>query len=229
MRDVIIACDFPNKTELMSFLKHFKDEKPFLKIGMELFYGEGPELVKEIKKQGFKVFLDLKLHDIPNTVYKAMKNIATLNVDMVNVHAAGSKKMMAAAIKGLEEGAPNGRPLCIAVTQLTSTSETVLQEELLINSSMDETVRTYAANAKEAGLDGIVCSPLEAYLSRELDIVTVTPGIRFQSDSTDDQVRVTTPKKAKEMGSSFIVVGRSITASSDPLAAYNKCVEEFCA
>ncbi|MCH5225437.1 MAG: orotidine-5'-phosphate decarboxylase [Muribaculaceae bacterium] len=231
-RDVIIACDFGSVEECKGFLDKFKDlsRKPFLKIGMELFYAAGPEIVRELKKQGFKIFLDLKLHDIPNTVKKAMKVLSGLDVDMVNVHASGTKEMMKAALEGLtrEDGS---RPLLIAVTQLTSTSETAMREQLLIDNPMDETIAHYARNAMEAGLDGVVCSPLEASKVKEAcgpQFLTVTPGIRFADSAKDDQVRFTTPAMARELGSDFIVVGRPITAAADPVAAYQKCVEEFC-
>ena len=227
-RDVIIACDFKDEVELMNFLSKFDEEKPFLKIGMELFYGCGPSVVRKIKELGFKIFLDLKLHDIPNTVKKAMRNLAALNVDMVNVHCAGTVKMMQAALEGLQEGCNGGkRPICIGVTQLTSTDSTQLKEELLIEKSMEETVKKYALNAKEAGLDGVVCSALEAGIIKELGMISVTPGIRFADNSVDDQKRVVTPAKAKELGSTYIVVGRAITGASDPKEAYKRCVKEF--
>ena len=223
-KDVIIACDFKSKKEV------FKDEKPFLKIGMELYYAEGPEIVREIKKRGHKIFLDLKLHDIPNTVMKAMKVLSNLDVDMCNLHASGTIKMMEAAIQGLtrEDGT---RPLLIAVTQLTSTSEEVMQNELLINKPLDEVVMQYAYNAKVAGLDGVVCSPLEANKVKEKcgkEFITVTPGVRFADGDVGDQVRVTTPAKAKEIGSDYIVVGRPITQAENPVEAYRRCVKEFC-
>lgn len=229
-RDVIIACDFPNAEQTLAFLDLFKEEKPFVKIGMELYYGAGNEIVRELKRRGHKIFLDLKLHDIPNTVRKAMKVLSALDVDMVNVHASGTKEMMAAALEGLtrEDGT---RPLLIAVTQLTSTSQEAMQEQLLINASIDDTIAHYARNAKEAGLDGVVCSPLEAGLVKEAcgkDFMTVTPGIRFKDGSKDDQVRITDPAGAKEIGSDFIVVGRPITAAPDPVAAYRRCVADFC-
>lgn len=224
---VIIACDFSSKEELFAFLEPFKEEKPYLKVGMELFYKVGPEIVSELKAQGFKVFLDLKLHDIPNTVKRAMRNLAALGVDITNVHAAGGIEMMKAARQGLDEGANGQKPLLIAVTQLTSTDEKMLKEELLINASIDETVRHYAENAQAAGLDGVVCSPLEAPMIREMGLLSVTPGIRLSSDSKDDQKRIATPAYAKELGSSFIVVGRSITAAANPLMAYKMCVEQF--
>ena len=228
-RDVIIACDFSSKEEVIDFLSKFKDEKPFVKIGMELFYAAGPEIVKEIKSMGHKIFLDLKLHDIPNTVMKAMNVLSRLDVDMCNLHAAGTIAMMEAAIKGLtrEDGS---RPILIAVTQLTSTSEERMNEELLINKPIDKVVMHYAMNAKKAGLDGVVCSPLEAAKVHDIcgnDFVTVTPGVRFADGDIGDQVRVTTPAKAREIGSDYIVVGRPITQAEDPVAAYRRCVTEF--
>lgn len=230
-RDVIIACDFGSANECLSFLDKFKDleRKPFLKIGMELFYAAGPDIVKTLKKEGFKIFLDLKLHDIPNTVKKAMKVLSNLDVDMVNVHASGTKEMMAAAKEGLtrEDGT---RPLLIAVTQLTSTSEKAMREQLLIDNPIDETIAHYAHNAMEAGLDGVVCSPLEAAKVKQAcgpQFLTVTPGIRFADSAKDDQVRITDPAMARELGSDFIVVGRPITAAPDPVAAYQRCVDEF--
>lgn len=232
MRDVIIACDFPNAEETLTFLDKFIDEprKPFLKIGMELFYGAGPEIVREIKRRGHKIFLDLKLHDIPNTVRKAMKVLSQLDVDMVNVHAAGAIDMMRAAKEGLtrEDGS---RPMLIAVTQLTSTSEEVMNNQLLIPGTVADCIMQYAANAAEAGLDGVVCSPLEAAVVKErcgADFKTITPGIRFADSAADDQVRITTPARAREIGSDYIVVGRPITAAPDPVAAYRRCVAEFC-
>ena len=228
-KDVIIAGDFNSAEETFAFLDKFTGKKPFVKIGMELFYAEGPEIVREIKKRGHKIFLDLKLHDIPNTVMKAMKVLSGLDVDMVNVHAAGTIAMMEAAIKGLtrEDGT---RPLLIAVTQLTSTDEERMQKELYINKSLEETVMHYAKNAADAGLDGVVCSPLEAGKVHGVcgnGFVTVTPGIRFADGEAGDQVRITTPAKAKEIGSDYIVVGRPITQADDPVAAYERCVEEF--
>ena len=228
-KDVIIACDFNSAEETFAFFDKFTGKKPFVKIGMELFYAEGPEIVREIKKRGHKIFLDLKLHDIPNTVMKAMKVLSGLDVDMVNVHAAGTIAMMEAAIKGLtrEDGT---RPLLIAVTQLTSTDEERMQKELYINKSLEETVMHYAKNAADAGLDGVVCSPLEAGKVHGVcgnSFVTVTPGIRFADGEAGDQVRITTPAKAKEIGSDYIVVGRPITQADDPVAAYERCVEEF--
>ena len=229
-RDVIIACDFPNRETTLAFLDRFEGgRKPYVKIGMELFYGTGPDMVREIKARGHKIFLDLKLHDIPNTVKKAMQVLSALDVDMVNVHASGTVAMMKAALEGLTR--PDGtRPLLIAVTQLTSTSEEVLHKDLLVGASMNDTIAHYAANAKEAGLDGVVCSPLEAGLVKAAcgqDFLTITPGIRFADASTDDQVRITTPARAKEIGSDFIVVGRPITQAEDPVAAYERCLKEF--
>ncbi|MDE7389492.1 MAG: orotidine-5'-phosphate decarboxylase [Lachnospiraceae bacterium] len=228
-KDVIIACDFNSKEEVINFLSQFKDEKPFVKIGMELFYAAGPDIVKEIKKMGHKIFLDLKLHDIPNTVKKAMKVLSELDVDMCNVHAAGTVAMMEAAIQGLTR-ADGTRPLLIAVTQLTSTSEERMQKDLLINEPIDKVVMHYAKNAKTAGLDGVVCSPLEAEKVHSVcgkEFVTVTPGVRFADGEVGDQVRVTTPEKAKEIGSDYIVVGRPITQADNPVAAYRRCVAEF--
>ena len=228
MREVIIACDFSSKEATLSFLDQFKDVKPFVKIGMELYYAEGPSIVKEIKERGHKIFLDLKLHDIPNTVYKAMKNVAALGVDMTNVHAAGTIEMMKAAKKAIDEVNPNTK--LIAVTQLTSTSEEMMQKELWIDHPINDTIQHYALNTQQAGLDGVVCSPLEAKLVKDVcneDFITVTPGIRFDDASKGDQKRVTTPAMAREIGSSYIVVGRPITASDDPVAAYNRCVREF--
>lgn len=232
-KDVIIACDFGSANECYAFLDKFKylEKKPFLKIGMELFYAAGPEIVKELKRRGFKIFLDLKLHDIPNTVKKAMKVLSNLDVDMVNVHASGTIEMMRAAKEGLtrEDGS---RPLLIAVTQLTSTSEEAMRKQLLIDNPIDETIAHYAHNAMEAGLDGVVCSPLEVNKVKEIcgpQFLTVTPGIRFKDSASDDQVRITDPATARDLGSDFIVVGRPITAAQDPLAAYQKCVVEFLA
>lgn len=228
-RDVIIACDFSSKEQTLSFLDKFQGKKPFIKIGMELFYACGPEFVRELKERGHKIFLDLKLHDIPNTVKKAMHVLSSLDVDMCNLHAAGGVEMMKYAIEGLtrEDGT---RPILIAVTQLTSTSEEVLHNELLISENMQNTILTYASNANKAGLDGVVCSPLEAgAIKAKLgkEFITVTPGIRFADSKKDDQVRITTPAKAKEIGSDFIVVGRPITAADDPVAAYERCCQEF--
>lgn len=229
-KDVIIACDFKNKEETLKFLEQFTEEKPFLKIGMELFYSEGPEIVREIKKRGHKIFLDLKLHDIPNTVKKAMVSLSKLDVDMCNVHAAGTIEMMKAAIEGLtrEDGT---RPLLISVTQLTSTSQERMQQELLIKEDLDKVVMHYAENSKLAGLDGVVCSPLEAGKVKEVcgkEFLTITPGVRFETDDVGDQVRVTTPKKAKELGSDYIVVGRPITKAENPVEAYRRCKADFC-
>ena len=227
---VIIACDFKDKEETLNFLNKFEDEKLYLKIGMELFYSEGPEIVREIKKRGHKIFLDLKLHDIPNTVEKAMKSLAKLDVDMTNVHASGTIKMMEAGLRGLtkEDGT---RPLLIAVTQLTSTSQEVMEQDLLIKENIEDVVMHYAENSKKAGLDGVVCSPLEVQAVKKKcgkEFLTITPGIRFSEDSKDDQSRITTPAKAKELGSDYIVVGRSITKAENPQEAYRKCVEDFC-
>ena len=228
-KDVIIALDFAGAKETLEFLDLFGDEKPFVKIGMELFYAEGPSIVKEIKKRGHKIFLDLKLHDIPNTVKKAMKVLSSLNVDMCNLHAAGAGEMMKAAIEGLtrEDGT---RPLLIAVTQLTSTDERTLREELLIGATMEQTVQSYALNAKKSGLDGVVCSPLEAGKVHEIcgeKFLTVTPGVRFADGEQGDQKRIATPEMARALGSDYIVVGRPITAAADPKAAYERCVKEF--
>ena len=228
-KDVIIACDFSSKEQTLAFLDRFTGRKPFVKIGMELYYAEGPEIVREIKRRGHRIFLDLKLHDIPNTVRKAMHVLSRLDVDMTNVHAAGTVDMMRAALEGLtrEDGT---RPLLIAVTQLTSTSEERMQRELLIGASINDTIAKYAENAKEAGLDGVVCSPLEAQLVKDncgAEFMTVTPGIRFADGSKDDQVRITTPERAREIGSDYIVVGRPVTAAEDPVAAYERCCKEF--
>lgn len=228
-KDVIIACDFDSAKQTMDFLGRFTDRKPFVKIGMELFYAEGPQIVRDIKARGHKIFLDLKLHDIPNTVGKAMSVLSRLDVDMCNLHAAGTAAMMEAAIKGFTR--PDGsRPLLIAVTQLTSTSEERMQQELLINAPMADVVSHYALNARNSGLDGVVCSPLEAGTVHKVcgdSFLTVTPGVRFADDVVGDQVRVATPARAKELGSDYIVVGRSITAAQDPVAAYNRCINEF--
>lgn len=228
-RDVIIACDFSSAEATLQFLDKFTDCKPFVKIGMELYYAAGPAIVQQIKARGHKIFLDLKLHDIPNTVKKAMAVLSKMDVDMCNLHAAGTIEMMKAALEGLtrEDGT---RPLLIAVTQLTSTSEERMQRELLINASINDTIVQYARNAKEAGLDGVVCSPLEAGMVKEAcgdAFVTVTPGVRFADGEVGDQVRVTTPARAKEIGTDYIVVGRPITQATDPVAAYKRCVEEF--
>ncbi len=229
-KDVIVACDFANKESCMSFLDNFKEEKPFVKIGMELFYAEGPSIVKEIKARGHKIFLDLKLHDIPNTVKKSMAVLSSLDVDMCNLHAGGTIAMMEAALEGLTR--PDGtRPILLAVTQLTSTSQERMTADLLIDKPIDEVVMHYALNAKKAGLDGVVCSPLESQKVHDVcgaDFYTVTPGIRFADGEAGDQVRVTTPEKANEIGSDYIVVGRPITAAEDPVAAYKRCVAEFC-
>ena len=228
MRDVIIACDFKNKEELFEFLKPFAGLNPFLKIGMEIFYKEGPQLVKTLKEMGCKIFLDLKLHDIPNTVEKAMRNLGELGVEITNCHAAGGVTMMEAARRGLDATEAGKKTELIAVTQLTSISQEVLENELLINHPLNEVVKTYALNAKKAGLQGVVCSPLEAPIIKELGLISVTPGIRFADDSKNDQKRVATPEYAKELGSTYIVVGRSITGAADPVAAYKRCVKEFC-
>ena len=229
-KDVIIACDFAGKAETLAFLDRFGGERPFLKIGMELYYAAGPDIVRELKARGHKIFLDLKLHDIPNTVKKAMAVLRDLGADVINLHAAGTKAMMEAALEGVTR--PDGtRPLLIAVTQLTSTSEERMRAELLIGAPLAETVLHYAENAKNAGLDGVVCSPLEAGLIHGRcgdGFLTVTPGVRFADGDVGDQVRVTTPAKAKELGSDYIVVGRPITQAADPLAAYRRCVAEFC-
>ena len=228
-KDVIIACDFAGKAECMSFLDKFTGVKPFVKIGMELFYAEGPQIVRDIKERGHKIFLDLKLHDIPNTVKKSMAVLSRLDVDMCNLHAGGTVAMMKAAIEGLTR--PDGtRPILIAVTQLTSTSEERMRSDLLIEKPMEQVVMHYALNAKRAGLDGVVCSPLEAAAVHSVcgkEFYTVTPGIRFADGDKGDQSRVTTPERAKEIGSDYIVVGRPITAAADPVAAYERCVKEF--
>ena len=228
--DVIIACDFKNKADTLAFLDRFEGKKPYVKIGMELFYGEGPDIVREIRARGHEIFLDLKLHDIPHTVKKAMANLARLGVSMTNVHAAGTIDMMRAAVEGLELGSNGPRPLLIAVTQLTSTSQERMQRELLIAETIENTVAHYARNAREAGLDGVVCSPLEAGLVKTAcgaDFLTVTPGIRYPDGELGDQSRVTTPQKAREIGSDFIVVGRPITAAADPVAAYERVCRDF--
>ena len=228
-KDVIIALDFKDKETTLQFLDKFKEKKPFVKIGMELFYSEGPEIVKQIKERGHKIFLDLKLHDIPNTVEKAMQSIARLDVDMVNLHAFGGIAMMQAGLKGLRSSS-GFNPILIAVTQLTSTDQEVMEKEILIEKPLKEVVKEYALNAKKAGLQGVVCSPLEAqYIHKECgdDFYTVTPGIRFSDDTNDDQKRITTPSKAKEIGSDYIVVGRPITKADDPVEAYNYCIKEF--
>ncbi|MDE6313224.1 MAG: orotidine-5'-phosphate decarboxylase [Lachnospiraceae bacterium] len=228
-KDVIIACDFSSKEEVIDFLNKFSEEKLYLKVGMELFYAEGPEIIREIKKRGHKIFLDLKLHDIPNTVKKAMSVLANLDVDMCNVHAAGTVAMMEAAIQGLTK-TDGSRPLLIAVTQLTSTSEERMKEDLLIDKPIDKVVMHYAGNAKKAGLDGVVCSPLEAGKVHDVcgqEFLTVTPGVRFADGDMGDQVRVMTPSQARKIGSDYIVVGRPITGAEDPVAAYHRCVKEF--
>lgn len=228
-KDVIVACDFSSKEETMAFLEKFQGKKPFVKIGMELFYAEGPDIVREIKARGHKIFLDLKLHDIPNTVKKSMAVLSRLDVDMTNLHAGGTIAMMEAAIEGLTR--PDGtRPLLIAVTQLTSTSEERMKNDLLINEKMDRVVMHYAHNAKVAGLDGVVCSPMEAGKVHKVcggGFLTVTPGVRFADGDKGDQVRVMTPEQAKKIGSDYIVVGRPITAAADPVAAYERCINEF--
>lgn len=228
-KDVIIACDFSSKQEVKDFLSKFTEDKLFIKIGMELFYSEGPEIVRQIKKMGHKVFLDLKLHDIPTTVMKSMNVLSNLDIDMCNIHAAGTVAMMEAAIKGLtrEDGS---RPLLIAVTQLTSTSEERMRKEILIDKQMGEVVMHYAKNAKMSGLDGVVCSPIEAGKVHNIcgeEFLTITPGVRFSDSEIGDQVRVTTPAKAKELGSDYIVVGRPITTSDNPVEAYKRCIKEF--
>ena len=231
-KDVIVACDFANAETTFAFLDKFKDSsrKPFLKIGMELYYAEGPSIVKEIKKRGHKIFLDLKLHDIPNTVKKAMAVLSNLDVDITNLHAAGATSMMQGALEGLTR--PDGtRPLLIAVTQLTSTDQETMERDILIKEPIDQVVMHYAQTAKNAGLDGIVCSPLEAGKVHDRcgkDFLTITPGVRFADGDIGDQKRVMTPAAAKEIGSDYIVVGRPITAAEDPVAAYERCVKEFC-
>ncbi len=228
-KDVIIACDFSSKEQVLGFLDRFTETKPFVKIGMELFYAEGPSIVREIKARGHKIFLDLKLHDIPNTVKKAMSVLRNLNVDMCNVHAAGTIDMMRAAVEGLtrEDGT---RPLLIAVTQLTSTSEERMRGELLIDATINDTIVKYALNTRQAGLDGVVCSPLEAAMVKQAcgeEFMTVTPGVRFADGEAGDQVRITTPARAREIGSDYIVVGRPVTQAADPVAAYERCLKEF--
>ena len=228
-RDVIIACDFPSYAETVSFLNRFGTERPYLKIGMELFYAEGPQIVRELKSRGHRLFLDLKLHDIPNTVKRAMHVLSALDVDMVNLHAAGTQNMMEAALEGLTR--PDGsRPLLIAVTQLTSTDSECLRRELLIEKPMEEVVLAYARNAADAGLDGVVCSPLEAGIVHNVcgpEFLTVTPGVRFSAGSIGDQKRVTTPAEAKKLGSDYIVVGRPITRAEDPYAVWQRCLADF--
>ncbi len=228
-RDVIVACDFSSAEETLGFLDKFKEEKPFVKIGMELFYAAGPEIVKTLKARGHKIFLDLKLHDIPNTVKKAMHVLSGLDVDICNVHAAGTGRMMQAALEGAKR--PDGtRPLVIAVTQLTSTDQETMEKDILIHEPIADVVMKYAQTTKEAGLDGIVCSPLEAGKVHEVcgkDFITVTPGVRFADGDKGDQKRVMTPEEAKKIGSDYIVVGRPITQAEDPVAAYRRCVSEF--
>lgn len=228
-KDVIIACDFPSKDQVFAFLDQFGDKKPFVKIGMELFYAEGPSIVKELKERGHKIFLDLKLHDIPNTVKRSMAVLSGLDVDMTNLHASGTKAMMSAALEGLTR-ADGTRPILIAVTQLTSTSEATMKEDLLIDRPIADVVMHYAKNAAAAGLDGVVCSPHEAGIVHAAcgrSFLTVTPGVRFADSEKGDQSRIMTPAQAKEIGSDYIVVGRPITASADPVAAYERCVAEF--
>ncbi len=229
-KDVIVACDFDSAQKVYDFLDKFTGRKPFVKIGMELFYAEGPQIVKEIKKRGHKIFLDLKLHDIPNTVKKSMAVLSNLDVDITNLHASGTIRMMEGALEGLTR--PDGtRPLLIAVTQLTSTDQESMTNDLLINEPIDKVVMHYAHNAKVAGLDGVVCSPLEAGKVHDTcgkDFLTVTPGVRFADGEIGDQKRVMTPQQAKEIGSDYIVVGRPITAAEDPVAAYERCILEFC-
>ena len=228
-KDVIVACDFPSAEQTLAFLDRFRGRKPFVKIGMELYYAEGPDIVRQIKARGHRIFLDLKLHDIPNTVKKAMAVLSRLDADIVNLHAAGTSAMMRAALEGLTR--PDGsRPLIIAVTQLTSTDQTAMEEDLLNREPIDRVVMHYAMNAKNAGLDGVVCSPLEAGKVHEVcgkDFLTVTPGVRFADGDTGDQKRVMTPAQARAAGSDYIVVGRPITAAEDPVAAYERCVAEF--
>ena len=228
-KDVIIACDFPNAEQTLAFLDRFEGRKPFVKIGMELFYGAGPDIVRRLKDRGHPVFLDLKLHDIPNTVKKAMAVLRDLGADICNLHAGGTVRMMEAALEGLTR--PDGtRPLLIAVTQLTSTDQEALEKDLLIERPIDEVVMHYALNARRAGLDGVVCSPLEAAKVHEAcgkDFLTVTPGVRFAEGDVGDQKRVMTPAEAKRVGSDDIVVGRPITAAADPVAAYERCLKEF--
>lgn len=228
-KDVIIACDFSSAEETLTFLDRFGGKKPYVKIGMELYYAAGPDMVRRILERGHRVFLDLKLHDIPNTVKKAMAALSALDVDIINLHAAGTKAMMSAALEGLTR--PDGtRPLLIAVTQLTSTDQERMERELLIHAPIDEVVLHYARNARDAGLDGVVCSPLEAgsiHARCGADFLTVTPGVRFADGESGDQKRVTTPERARELGSDYIVVGRPITQADDPVAAYRRCVAAF--
>lgn len=228
-KDVIIACDFNSKEETLNFLDHFKEEKPYVKIGMELFYAAGPEIIYAIKQRGHRIFLDLKLHDIPNTVKKAMAVLSSLDINMCNLHAAGTIAMMEAAMEGLTRS-DGSRPMLIAVTQLTSTSQERMEQDLMIQAPMQEVVMHYAENAKKAGLDGVVCSPLEASAVKKVcgcQFLTVTPGVRFADGEKGDQVRVTTPAKARELGSDYIVVGRPITQAADPVCAYQRCIKEF--
>ncbi|HKM35921.1 MAG TPA: orotidine-5'-phosphate decarboxylase [Lachnospiraceae bacterium] len=228
-KDVIVACDFNSKADVIKFLSMFEGESLYIKIGMELFYAEGPDIISEIKQRGHKVFLDLKLHDIPNTVRKTMKVLANLNIDMCNVHASGTIEMMEAAIQGLTKK-DGSRPILVAVTQLTSTSQDKMRKDLLIEKTVDEVVLHYAQNAKIAGLDGVVCSPQEAKKIHEFcgkDFLTITPGVRFMDEEKDDQIRVMTPEQAKAEGSDYIVVGRPITNADNPLKAYRKYVKEF--
>lgn len=231
-KDVIIACDFATRAEMLAFLDRFSGRKPYVKIGMELFYGEGPDVVREVKERGHSVFLDLKLHDIPNTVQRAMRNLARLGVDMTNLHAGGGSAMMKAAMEGLEEGARGQRPSLIAVTMLTSVGQEAMNAELLIPGVMSEVVASYATAAQGCGLDGVVCSPLEVGVVKEWcgpEFLTVTPGIRYPGAAQGDQSRVTTPAKAARIGSDYIVVGRPITEAADPVAAYEKVLAEFSA
>ena len=228
-KDVIIACDFSSKAQVLEFLDRFGDVKPFIKIGMELYYAEGPDIVRELKARGHKIFLDLKCHDIPNTVKKTMSVLSRLDVDITNLHASGASNMMKAALEGLTR--PDGtRPLLIAVTQLTSTSQELMNEELLINGDINDVISSYALNAKNSGVDGVVCSPLEAGKIHDVcgkEFITVTPGVRFDDATKGDQSRIATPARAKELGSDYIVVGRPITAAEDPVKAYERCVREF--
>ena len=229
-KDVIIACDFPDAETTYDFLKRFKDRKPFVKIGMELFYSEGPDIVRKIKALGHKVFVDLKLHDIPNTVRGGMRSLSSLGADMVNVHASGGSAMMEAAVEGLTAGGGSERPILIAVTVLTSTDAARLRDEILVGETLEKTVDSYAALAARSGLDGVVCSPLEAKRVKSVcgeGFLTVTPGIRFADGSADDQKRIATPEFARENGSDYIVVGRAVTGAADPVAAYERCIAGF--
>ncbi|HHT65971.1 MAG: orotidine-5'-phosphate decarboxylase [Caldicoprobacterales bacterium] len=228
-KDVIIACDFPSGREVMTFLDRFEQEKPFVKIGMELYYAEGPDIVRELKRRGHRIFLDLKLHDIPNTVKRAMQVLSSLNVDMTNLHAAGSSAMMQAAVEGLTR-ADGTRPVLLAVTMLTSISEDTMKKELRIDGTLSNTVIAYAKSAMASGLDGVVCSPHESPMVHEscgADFLTVTPGVRFAESARGDQARVTTPAEARRLGSDYIVVGRPITRADNPVRAYQKCMNEF--